>query len=110
MIFAFMKQPPAGILSCGAYNGYVGWSDDEGSLLESYQSSIEDTDDVLDNLITVHGGITFDSRNVPYDKFPPEVELTPCPSSFEGCRIIGFDVCHFDDGRTMMKSGVRMKR
>ena len=93
-----MKRPPVGILYCGEYNGYVGFTEDEGTLIDSSMSCHYEKDDVLDNLIEVHGGITFDERNIPYEKFVPEVELTECPKSFEGCRIIGFEVCHFDDG------------
>lgn len=35
MVFAFMRRPPVGIIDCGAYNGYVGWTEDEGSLSDS---------------------------------------------------------------------------
>lgn len=107
MVFAFMKRPPIfgeELCPCGVYNGYVGWTPDEGELPASWQGlhgHVEEGSALLDNMVDVHGGITFDVPCAEKDfneKFPAEVSLTEMPESFEGCRIIGFDVCHCDDG------------
>lgn len=101
-----MKRPPIygnSYCPCGEYNGYVGWTPDEGSLPVSWQGNhgdVKEGVDTLDDMVDVHGGITFDEvASSNFEKeFPVEVALTDMPDSLEGCRIIGFDVCHFDDG------------
>jgi hypothetical protein len=97
MIFAFLVQTPlydmiqSGEFEGGLYNGYIGFS---GTLPESYQSG---GNGELDDLINVHGGITFDSvcdmsRSWGSERIP----ITECPS--EGMyRVVGFDTLHCDD-------------
>lgn len=69
----------------GLYNGYVGFS---GTLPESYE---------LDNLISVHGGITFDSvcdMSMPWRS--ERIPITKCPN--DGTyRVVGFDTLHYND-------------
>lgn len=75
----------------GLYNGYVGFS---GTLPESYQSG---GNGELDDLINVHGGITFDSVCDMSRSWGSErVPITECPS--EGMyRVVGFDTLHYND-------------
>jgi hypothetical protein len=101
MIFAFLVQTPlydmiqAREFEGGLYNGYVGFS---GTLPESYQSG---GNGELDDLIDVHGGITFDSvcdMSVPWGS--ERIPITECPS--EGIyRVVGFDTLHCDDDMFM---------
>jgi hypothetical protein len=107
MVFAFMKRPPIfGRMFCviGAYNGYVGLTPDEKKLPVSWQGvhgNIDENAKTLDDMVDVHGGITFDELEASSDfkdRFSVEVALTDIPESFEGCRIIGFDTCHYNDG------------
>lgn len=101
MIFAFLVKTPlydkilSGEFSGGLYNGYVGFS---GILPESYQSG---GNGELDDLINVHGGITFDSMcdmSVPCRS--ERIPITECPS--EGIyRVVGFDTLHLDDDMFM---------
>ena len=95
MIFAFLNRPGVysehSFIECGEYNGYVGWTPDEGELPEGD----------LDDLINIHGGITYNCTvdDEYMKKFFPKRILTGLPRSFDGCRIIGFDTCHYDDTR-----------
>ena len=101
MIFAFLVKTSlydkilSGEFSRGLYNGYVGFS---GTLPESYQSG---GNGELDDLINVHGGITFDSMcdmSVPWRS--ERIPITECPS--EGIyRVVGFDTLHLDDDMFM---------
>jgi len=58
----------------------------------------------LDDLVMVHGGITFDEEFEDYESLALEqygeklVKLTSLPSSLDHCRIIGFDTLHYGDG------------
>lgn len=99
MIFAFLVQTPlynmiqSGEFEGGLYNGYVGFS---GTLPESYQSGSGGNGE-LDDLINVHGGITFDSvcdMSVPWRS--ERIPITKCPN--DGTyRVIGFDTLHCND-------------
>lgn len=98
-VFAFlMKSPLAGTTECGEYNGYVGIIND--ILPDSFMSS-KDFDKIeLDNLINVHGGITFDNKNRRYDdswNTLAIIPLTAIPDKLWQYRIIGFDCAHCDD-------------
>lgn len=77
----------------GLYNGYVGFS---GTLPESCQSESGGNGE-LDDLINIHGGITFDSVcdiSVPWRS--ERIPITECPS--EGIyRVVGFDTLHYND-------------
>lgn len=79
----------------GLYNGYVGFS---STLPESYQSG---GNGELDDLINVHGGITFDSvcdMSRPWGS--ERIPITECPS--KGIyRVVGFDTLHCDDDMFM---------
>ena len=100
-VFAFLVKTPfyddiiGGRFQGGLYNGYVGFSE---HLPSSYQSGGNGD---LDELIDVHGGITFDSF-VDFSK-PWKSERIPIPESettipTEGLyRVIGFDTLHLND-------------
>ena len=110
MVFAFLKRTPVYLMMpTGEYNGYVGWTPDEGELPLSEQGNWNLTGglalegDSLDDLIDVHGGITFDTV---FDKdyvelFADRRDLTGIPEDLLGCRIIGFDTCHYGDKRDL---------
>lgn len=93
MVFAFLLETPEIDVPKGTHNGYVGWTSDEGELPKP-----------LDDLVMVHGGITFDEEFEDYESLALEqygdklVKLTSLPSSLDKCRIIGFDTLHYDDG------------
>jgi hypothetical protein len=82
----------------GEYNGYVAF---DGNLPLSYQGGkVWDDDDVLDNMVHVHGGITFDSLMTSIEDYPI-IPLTsiPDPKTLKSYRVIGFDTLHCDDTR-----------
>lgn len=98
-VFAFLVKTPFyddiinGVYSGGLYNGYVGFS---GYLPESYQSGYHG---YLDDLIDVHGGITFDrilDFSVPWasERIPILDYEIPTEGSY---RVIGFDTLHIND-------------
>lgn len=100
--FTFLRESPLcdeyrkmGILgmSCGRYNGYVGIIDDAGVPL-SRQGGCEDYETSLDNLVSVHGGITFDGK---FDKGEEIIPLTETPADWWKYRIVGFDCASFGD-------------
>ncbi len=99
MIFAFLLKTPfyddimKGRYSGGLYNGYVGFS---GYLPSSYQSGGSGE---LDDLINVHGGITFDryvdlSVSWVSGKIPVADSKIPEKGIY---RIVGFDTLHYND-------------
>ncbi len=101
-VFAFMMKSPLFIkygenikkigLEGGHYNGYVWFSAD---LPDSWQSLASfDREDVLDNMVDVHGGITFDSHFLEKTSIIP---LTEIPVDFYKYRTIGFDCVHAYD-------------
>jgi len=100
--FAFMRESPfytqyeqlkkAG-LDGGKYNGYVGF---KAELPTTWTKLAECSEhNVLDNLVEVHGGITFDSNNI--NKLAAIIPLTDIPKDWYNYRIIGFDCMHCYD-------------
>jgi hypothetical protein len=83
----------------GEYNGYVAF---DGELPMSCQGggSWYNYDDSLDNMVSVHGGITFDNPMSALLK-EPIIPLTPIPDrdTLKTLRCIGFDTLHCDDTR-----------
>ena len=86
MIFAFLRKNEEG--NNGQYNGYVGITKDETPIYAR---------DFIGGLVSVHGGITFDTifteNRKDYIAFP----LTDIPEDVTGARILGFDTFHYDD-------------
>jgi hypothetical protein len=80
-------------ISCGRYNGYVGIIEGAGVPL-SRQGGCEDYETSLDNLVSVHGGITFDGK---FDKGEEIIPLTETPADWWKYRIVGFDCANFGD-------------
>lgn len=102
-VFAFLRKLPlAGTTDCGEYNGYVGIIND--ILPDSFMSSRDFDEIELDDLIDVHGGITFDNKNrrneIIWDK-EPIIPLTAIPDKWYQYRIIGFDCAHFGDNKEL---------
>ena len=109
MVIAFLMMNPfhhklykGEFTEGGEYNGYVAF---DGNLPLSYQGSYQggkswDDDDALDNMVNVHGGITFDHPMVDLLK-EPIIPLTPIPDrdTLKTLRCIGFDTLHCDDTR-----------
>ena len=77
-------------ITMGHYNGYVGFS---GKLPNSWQGS-KSQDNMLDDMVEVHGGITFDSS---FSEKACIIPLTEIPVDFLKYRIIGFDCAHLGD-------------
>lgn len=106
MIFAFLRQTPVydkvitNEYIGGLYNGYVAFDD---KLPLSIQGSLkldEDLlyDDSLDNLVNVHGGITFDTTIFPSKLNMLPITAIPDPETWaDGIRCIGFDTLHYRD-------------
>lgn len=101
-VFAFMKESPLFKkyegrlkeigLDGGRYNGYVAFNAD---LPDSWQGLTSfDREDVLDNMVDVHGGITFDSHFLEKSSIIP---LTEIPDDWYKYRAIGFDCAHAYD-------------
>ena len=80
----------------GEFNGYVAF---DGNLPLSYQGGKSwDDDDALDNLVSVHGGITFDSPMADILDNPiVPITSIPDPETLKNYRCIGFDTLHCDD-------------
>lgn len=80
----------------GEFNGYVAF---DTELPPSWQGrgSFE-SDDVLDRMVSVHGGITYDSEmDITYPMIP--LTAMPDPEELKTFRCIGFDTLHCDDTR-----------
>lgn len=103
MVIAFLKWNPAHhrindnpLNIGGEYNGYVAF---DAELPISYQGSMNwQEDNVLDNLVTVHGGITFD-RPMSDLMEEPIIPITaiPEPKVLKTFRVVGFDTLHYGD-------------
>ena len=81
----------------GEYNGYVAF---DGELPLSYQGGADyESDDVLDHMVDVHGGITLDYASLEDWIDEPIIPLTviPEPEKLKTLRVIGFDTLHCDD-------------
>lgn len=78
----------------GNYNGYVAF---EEELPLSYQAKGTwfGNDEVLDDLVNVHDGITFDRKSL--WKEAAIIPLTAIPEDIHEYRVIGFDTAHFGD-------------
>lgn len=76
----------------GNYNGYVAFKED---LPLSWQGGATVKDlEILDDLVDVHGGITFDYKIRENDEIIP---LTAIPEDLHKYRVIGFDTAHHLD-------------
>jgi len=102
VIFAFMKESPLyrkygedpefKCISGGRYNGYVGFS---SILPNTCQGGADyELEETLDNMIEVHGGITYDGK---VSEFTEIIPLTDIPKYWYKYRIIGFDCQHCYD-------------
>lgn len=100
--FAFLRVSPlydeykkTGItsVSCGRYNGYVGIINGDSVPLSEI-GGCEDYDNSLDNMVVVHGGITFDGKFGGAEEIIP---LTEIPADWWKYRIVGFDCAHLGD-------------
>ena len=102
-VFAFLRKSHlVGTIDCGEYNGYVGIIND--TLPDTFMSSSDFDKAELDNLIDVHGGITFDNKNKRGDDYWNTlaiIPLTAIPDKWYQYRIIGFDCAHFGDTKEM---------
>ena len=101
--FAFLRINPLcedykkiGItaISCGRYNGYVGIIDGDSVPLSYQRENSNDSRPRLDDMVLVHGGITFDGKFGGADDIIP---LTEIPADWWEYRIIGFDCAHWKD-------------
>lgn len=105
MIIAFLRMNPfhhrlnpnkPSYIEGGEYNGYVAFDDD---LPPSWQGKADFSEEnVLDHMVAVHGGITFDeSMSEILDE--PIIPLTaiPEPEVLKNFRAIGFDTVHHGD-------------
>lgn len=80
----------------GEYNGYVAF---DKELPESWQGARDfDLDNTLDDLVSVHGGITYDEPMSEFENEPiiPLTEI-PSPKALKTFRCIGFDTLHAGD-------------
>ena len=80
----------------GEYNGYVAF---DGKLPLSLQGGADwEDDNTLDNMVSVHGGITFDSpmSNLTGCAIVPLTSI-PNPETLKKFRCIGFDTLHCGD-------------
>lgn len=97
-VFAFMMETPfyskygdkmiEHDINCGHYNGYVGFKAD---LPKTWAGSEGIKSNVLDKMISIHGGITCDSVLLPTATIIPVTEI---PEDYLSYRIIGFDTEH----------------
>jgi hypothetical protein len=87
----------------GEFNGYVAF---DGNLPLSYQGGKSwDDDDALDNMVDVHGGITFDSpMSGLLDCAIVPITSIPDTETLKKLRCIGFDTLHYGD--TKAKWGI----
>ena len=104
MVIAFLKWNPfhhklfKGDYEGGEYNGYVAF---DKKLPLSWQGGGNYNDEnVLDNKVSVHGGITLD-RPMEDMLDTPIIPLTaiPDPDTLKNFRCVGFDTLHCDDTR-----------
>ena len=79
-----MKPTREEVLGAERCNGFASWDDD----------------DALDNMVNVHGGITFDTPMISIEDCPI-IPLTsiPDPKTLERYRVIGFDTLHYGDSK-----------
>ena len=101
-VAAFLLRSPLfemiseGITTGGLYNGYVAFS---GYLPDSYMKHVNGRGE-LDNLINIHGGITFD-QVIDFSKdcwASDSISVLNTEVPKEGTyRVIGFDTLHCDD-------------
>lgn len=76
----------------GNYNGYVAFKEE---LPLSYLRNEDCDKELLDDLINIHGGITFDRKSL--WKEAAIIPLTAIPEDIHEYRVIGFDTAHYDD-------------
>lgn len=76
----------------GNYNGYVAFKEE---LPLSYQGGGDCDEELLDDLVNVHGGITFDRKSLWEEA--EIIPLTVIPEDIHEYRVIGFDTAHCDD-------------
>ena len=76
----------------GNYNGYVAFKE---KLPLSYQGGEDMNNECLDDLVNVHGGITFDRKSL--WKEAAIIPLTAIPEDIHEYRVIGFDTGHYID-------------
>ena len=104
MVIAFLRENPfhhvfrkgMSPVEGGEYNGYVAF---DKELPQSWQGLASFLDDnTLDNLVDVHGGITYDNSMSDWENEPviPLTEI-PSPEVLKAFRCIGFDTLHAGD-------------
>ena len=105
MVVAFLRMSPMhrafsregmSPIKGGEYNGYVAF---DKELPQSWQGLASFLDDnTLDNLVDVHGGITYDAPMSDLENEPiiPLTEI-PSPEVLKTFRCIGFDTLHACD-------------
>lgn len=104
MVIAFLRENPfhhvfrKGMppIEGGEYNGYVAF---DKELPQSWQSTADfRLNGTLDNLVDVHGGITYDNSMFDFENEPiiPLTEI-PSPEVLKTFRCIGFDTLHAGD-------------
>lgn len=108
--FAFLKPVPDFIIKSkkgmnpAKYNGYVAFKGDlplswQGAFSQN-KADLLNRDKCLDDMINVHGGITFDMDKETSEGYlteEPIIPLTAIPYPIKGYRIIGFDCQHCED-------------
>lgn len=100
MIFAFLRKSPFYEKSLageeyGLYNGYVAF---DAELPESYQTSWDDEQALLDDDVRPHGGITYDRIITPTSGEMIPLTAIPAPELWnDGIRCVGFDTAHLGD-------------
>ena len=100
MVVAFLMKSPfykeRGVnMQCGNYNGYVAFKEE---LPLSYQGEWNyntETEEHLDDIVDVHGGITYDIKG--FGEATPIIPITEIPEDFCSYRVIGFDCAHSGD-------------
>lgn len=76
----------------GNYNGYVAFKEE---LPLSLKGGGNLDDEILDDLVNVHCGITFDEKSL-WEEVAI-IPLTAIPEDIHEYRVIGFDTCHLND-------------
>lgn len=99
MVVAFlMRSPWYNLKRCkgenGNYNGYVAFKE-ELPLSCQAKGSWYNKDEDLDDLVNIHGGITFDRKSLPIDI--AIIPLTAIPEDIHEYRVIGFDTGYSGD-------------
>lgn len=81
----------------GMYNGYVAF---DAELPNSYTNCWDTEEEVLDDYVSVHGGITYDRVICPDGlEMIPLTEI-PAPEKWsDGIRCVGFDTAHLGDSK-----------